>query len=85
MIMRPEYLDELKDRIQNCPDPSVFNTGSDPDLTVGLLLADDELLEQLWTVFQKNIEDYDVDPDYAFVDACHEILGIPEERMLEIM
>ena len=82
MIMRTEYRDELKDRLLNLPDPDVIGMGSDPNLTVPTLLADDALMERLWSVYQKDIEDYDVDPDYALVDACHEILGIPEERFL---
>lgn len=72
MIMRQSYRDDLKDRI--------LDTNEQVFLAIGLtrkdILNDDSLMERLWALYQKSIEDYDVDRDFAYQDALKDVLNI---------
>ena len=76
MIMKYEYLDELKERIQNT-DPAIFSTIG---MTAKKILEDESIMECLWTFYQKSIEDYDCDADFAYQDALKENLKIHVEN-----
>ena len=77
MIMHQEYRDDLKDYIRDMPD-AVFDCNS-LGLSKEVVLSDKDLMDKLWTSYQKSVEEYDCDPGYAFRDTMHEILGIPEQ------
>ena len=72
MIMRNEYLDDLKEMLRKEPE-STYARGN---TTRAAVLANEDIMEQLWTCYQKNVEDYDFDSTWSFQDALHEVLGI---------
>lgn len=75
MILRQSFLDDLKDHIQATPD-EIFEERGVHKLD---LLANKNLMDRLWAEYQKSVEEYDVDPDYAYRDALSEILNIQLE------
>lgn len=77
MIMYKEYLYDLMDYIRDMPD-ALFDCNS-MGLSKETVLSDKDLMDKLWTSYQKSVEEYDCDPGYAFRDTMHEILGIPEQ------
>lgn len=77
MIMYKEYLYDLMDYIRDMPD-ALFDCNS-MGLSKEAVLSDKDLMDKLWTSYQKSVEEYDCDPGYAFRDTMHEILGIPEQ------
>lgn len=72
MILRTYFRDELIERIKKEPDETFDGTGFDKDD----ILNDDDTIDKLWGLYQKSIEEYDVDEDYAYGDAMHDVLGI---------
>ena len=72
MIMKQYYLDELKEHIRSTP-LDVFVSAS---TSAEAVLMDPILLERLWTLYQKSIEDYDCDESFSYWDALRESLGI---------
>lgn len=72
MILKREYLDDLKQAIREEPD-DLFNKNG---FSKGFILSSDDTLENLWMNYQKSIEDYDLDPATAFYDALDTVLGI---------
>lgn len=77
MIMYKEYLYDLMDYIRDMPD-ALFDCNS-MGLSKEAVLSDKDLMDKLWTSYQKSVEEYDCDPGYAFRDTMHELLGIPEQ------
>lgn len=75
MTMKPEYKADLIDYIHAIPDRFLDDHG----LSRSNLLADATVMDRLWTLYQKSVEEYEVDPDYAVKDAFHEVFGIPVE------
>lgn len=73
MIMESRYLFDLKEHIRDTSS-SVFVV---KNLTAAKILGDPDLMDRLWTTYQKSVEEYDVDEDYAYRDALYEVLGIP--------
>lgn len=73
MIMHADFKEELVTYIEDDSDDTFAQAG----VTKAEVLDDKELIEQLWCFFQKDIEEFDVDPDYAYRDALFEVLGIP--------
>lgn len=73
MIMRISYLEDLKELIRAAPDELFRTCGR----TKQEILSDNETMELLWMRYQKSVEEYDVDPDYAFKDALAETFNIP--------
>ena len=72
MILQNEYMDEIKEYIENLPDAEFQKNG----LEKTQVLQNRDLMEQLWTIYQKEVEDYDCDKDFAKPDAVREVLGI---------
>ncbi len=73
MIMRQWYLDDLKEHIRSTA-PAIFvAAGTSADA----ILADKDVLERLWMLYQKSIEDYDCDAAFSYRDALNEVFGIP--------
>lgn len=72
MIMHQSYKEDLIEHIQD--------TNEQAFLAIGLrrqdVLNDENLIERLWALYQKSIEDYDVDPDFAYQDALKDVLNI---------
>lgn len=72
MIMHQSYRDDLKDHILDTNEQVFLSVG----LTRQNILNDDSLMERLWALYQKSIEDYDVDADFAYRDAMKDVLNI---------
>ena len=75
MILRQSFLDDLKDHIHATPN-EIFEERGVRKLD---LLANKNLMDRLWAEYQKSVEEYDVDPDYAYRNALSEILNIQLE------
>lgn len=71
MIMRKEYLDDVKEHVMNMPDEEFTKRG----ITRASVLENKDTMESLWVVYQKDVEDYDCDADFALQDAVAEVLG----------
>lgn len=72
MIMKYEYLDELKEHIKDTPDVAFQNNGMSKDA----VLSDKDTMERLWAEYQKDVEEYEMSPTDAYIDALHCILNI---------
>lgn len=80
MIMKDYYRQDLIDQINQLPD-AVFSAHG---LTKAALAAKgSDNLDLLWALYQKSVEEYDVDPDYAAKDALYEAFDIPIEEWAE--
>ncbi len=73
MILDTSYKNDLIDHIHAVPDRFLDDHG----ISRTNLLTNQALMDRLWTIYQKDIQEYDVDADYAIKDAFHEVLGIP--------
>lgn len=75
MIMRTEYRDELIEHIREDEAP-LTERGTTPEA----VLNDIDTLTALWTNYQKSVEEYDVDADFAYLDALDEVIGKPKKK-----
>lgn len=73
MIMYQSYLEDVKEHIAETPDNLFASIGK----TKQEILQDANTMELLWMQYQKSIEEYNVDAEYAFRDALAETLHIP--------
>lgn len=71
MIMQNEYLDDIIDHLRNMVDDDFTRRGT----TRQAVLGNQNILDRLWTVYQKDVEDYDCDRDFALDDAVNEVLS----------
>ena len=71
MIMQKEYLDDVKEHVRNMPEEEFTQRG----ITRESVLENNDTMESLWIVYQKDVEDYDCDTDFALQDAVAEVLG----------
>lgn len=73
MILDPSYRADLVDRIHAIPDRFLGDHG----ISRSNLLADLSIMDRLWYIYQKDVQEHEVDADYAIKDAFHEVLGVP--------
>lgn len=71
MLMKKEYLDEMKEHIKDMQEGYFTRRG----LTKEWVLGDKDTMERLWTIYQKNVEDYDCDRAFSIGDAMNEVFG----------
>lgn len=76
MILDVSYKEDMIEQIRQ------INESAIPAKTKSLfnkavLLKDEELIERLWPLYQKSVQEYDVDPDYAILDALEELTHMP--------
>lgn len=74
--MRDSYREDMLDLLRQLPEGPFAAHGVDK----AAIMADKDSVQQLWGMYQKSVEEYDVDPDYALKDALHEVYGIPSEE-----
>lgn len=72
MILDPSFRDDLMDYINQEPDVSFTLAGQNKQA----VLNDDDVMTRLWTVYQKNIQEYDWQASDAYADAMADILGV---------
>lgn len=77
MILEQYYLDDLKVRIAELPE-EMFQTYS-PYLKRDVLNNLHGVLERLWYIYQKDIEEFDCDEPWSYRDALSEVCSIPME------
>ena len=71
MILKREYYSEIKEYVESLPESEFEKRRTSKER----VLNDKSTMEQLWCVYQKDIEDYDCDEDYSKEDAINEVLG----------
>lgn len=72
MVLINYFKDEVIERLRNEPD----ETFKDCNVTKEQILSDENVIERIWCHYQKSIEKYQVDSDYAFGDAIYEIYHV---------
>lgn len=72
MLMKYEFLEDMKDYLRSMPEEDEKAL----PLPTTKIMEDESLMESLWVVFQKDIEDCDCDSDFAFADAIKEVFGV---------
>ena len=75
MILHQDMLDEVRDRVEREPEATFTAAG----ITRESILNDADKMESLWMFFQKSVQEYEVDPDYAYADSMKELFGIHVE------
>lgn len=74
MLLFAEYRADLLDHFYNEPDATFESVGRDKKS----ILADKELIDNLWVTYQKNVDEYKVPPYQAFRQILAETFCIPE-------
>lgn len=70
--MRDSFLFDLKEYLHETHEDIFLAAGIGKDE----LLTDEERLNRLWLVYQKDIEEYGCDAYYAYEDALYKVLGM---------
>lgn len=78
MIMDKEYLDEMKEHIRETQDGYFSRRG----LTKEAVLNDVSTMGKLWTIYQKDVEEYGCGREFSLDDAMNEVFG-PEPKKKE--
>lgn len=72
MLLYEGFRDDLVEMIEDS-DPALFKNCKK---TKDAVLTDKELIDRMWGIYQKNIEDYGLSASEAFQDALEEVLEI---------
>lgn len=75
MIMKNSYGEDILSYVKSLPDSLLHRRGMSKEA----LLADNSVVDRLWTCYQKDVEEYDCDEGWALADAVFEVLGITHE------
>lgn len=76
MIMKKEYKADLIEHVRETSQ-QVFAL---QDMTRSDVLHNHEIMDRLWYLYQKAIEDYDADPEDAYLSALESVVGIPADE-----
>ena len=74
MLLKHEYLNDVKDMIQRVPEDVFSRNG----LNKENILANPAIVEGLWIQYQKGVEDYDLSVNESFCEALRDVLGLKE-------
>lgn len=77
MILDESYRDDLVEQLKDIDTDRLSDEAKEK---VKNILADTDShpdLDSLWVLFQKSVQEYDVDPDYAVLDALEDAYHIP--------
>lgn len=72
MILVDYFREDVIERLQNEPAETFDGCG----VTKEQILSDKDAIDLIWGKYQKSIEEYQVDEDYAFGDAIYEIYHV---------
>lgn len=72
MILKEYYRDDLIERINNTDEAVFASVG----WSRNAVLDTPDVMDQLWTCYQKDVEEYECDEEYAFADSLKEVLNI---------
>jgi hypothetical protein len=78
MLLYQSFLEELKEKIEAMPTALFASRGLDKEA----ILADKDVMVQLWAIYQKSIEDYECDADWSARDALKDVFGIQHDDEL---
>ena len=78
MIMDEQYKEEIMEYVRSLPDAVFSAAGRNKDN----ILADEGCIDRLWTNYQKEVSEYECDPEYAKKDTLKEVLGIDVDKDL---
>ncbi|MGN0485529.1 MAG: hypothetical protein ACI4HI_18475 [Lachnospiraceae bacterium] len=73
MILKNEYFADIKEYVAGLPEEEFTSRGTDKCS----VLKNNDTMERLWIVYQKEVEEYGCDEEYALEDAVKEVLGTP--------
>ena len=77
MIMQKEYLDDMKEHIIGMDEKEFKKRGT----TKEAVLSSSDIMERLWCMYQKDVEDYGCDKEFSLCDAVNEVIGaVPVEE-----
>ena len=76
MIMDESYKEEIIEYVRSLPD-SVFSAAGRKKENI---LTDAECIDKMWTNYQKEVVEYECDPEYAKKDTLNEVLGIDVDK-----
>lgn len=71
MIMKEEYLEDIKEHINGMSEREFTERGT----TKADVLDNDSIMEKLWCVYQKDVEEYECDRFFSLNDAVNEVLN----------
>ena len=72
MILYEDFLEDIRDRIKAEPESSFDGA----PLSKEQLLADEDKMDALWALYQKDITEYESSPYDAYASAMKEVTGI---------
>ena len=72
MVLYKEYYDEAVERLKSIPEKTFAACGLDKAGT----LDDTDAMYRLWALFQKNVSEYDCEPDDGFRIAVSDAFGL---------
>lgn len=79
MMLMQEYKADLIDHIENEADSTFTNAHK----SKAAILNDNNTMEQLWILYQKAVQEYNVNPYQAFREALADVCAIPEPKTYE--
>lgn len=71
MILKVEYRDEILDFVREIPEEKFHNKHMKKEQ----ILTNPEIIDNLWTCYQKEVEEYGCDPEFALHDTLYEVLS----------
>ena len=71
MILNEEYLYEMKEHIKEMQEGYFTRRG----LTREAVLKNTDTMKRLWTIYQKNVEEYGCDREFSRDDALNDVFG----------
>ena len=81
MILKESYKEDLIDWINRTPDEIFGEKGYYKKDVIN----DETVMEQLWTIYQKDVEEYDCDEIFSYSEAVHEVLGLSAEDIRDVL
>ena len=72
MIMDPSYKEDMIEQLNSLTDTDKNKL---PD-SIENLLKDKTMTENLWCWYQKDVEEYKCDPDFAIKDAIQNVIHV---------
>ena len=73
MLMLYEYRADLLDHVREEPEETFTAHGIDREA----LIDDRDTVDRMWALYQKDVEEYGVEPYAAFRGALREVLSVP--------
>lgn len=68
MLMSREYLRDMQEHIKGMDERDLIQRGTMKEK----VLNDEDIMNRLWAVYQKDVQDYECDRDFSMDDAVNE-------------